>query len=126
MIRRILREEIRTEFDELKKIQIGTDEYKTTVDSLTKLMDKAIDLEKLDNETEEKNNCRIDDIELRREQLSEEKKDRKWRNAIAVATIVVPTAVTIWGTLKSFKFEEDGTITTIMGRGFIQKLLPKK
>ena len=29
-------------------------------------------------------------------------------------------------TLTSLKFEEEGTVTTIVGRGFVNKLLPKK
>ena len=60
------------------------------------------------------------------QQAEDERKDRKLKNGISVAGIVIPIVVTIWGTLKTLKFEETGTVTTIMGRGFIQKLLPKK
>ena len=62
----------------------------------------------------------------RGKQMEEEKKDRWIKNGLAAAGIIIPTLVTIWGTVKSIKFEETGTITTIMGRGFINKLLPKK
>jgi hypothetical protein len=48
------------------------------------------------------------------------------QNGITVGSIVVSTVVTIWGTLASFKFEKEGTVTTILGRQFISKLLPKK
>ena len=58
--------------------------------------------------------------------MEDERKDRLVRNGITIASIVIPTAVTIWGTLKSFKFEETGTVTTTIGRGFINKLIPKK
>ena len=60
------------------------------------------------------------------DKMEEEKKDRLVKNCISIGGIVLPVAVTIWGTLKSLKFEESGTVTTIMGRGFINKLLPKK
>ena len=122
----MLHEEIQSEFEELKKIEVGSDKYKTAVDGLTKLMDRAIEIDKLNAGSEERRDARDIDAELKQEQLEADVKDRKVRNAISIAGIIIPTAVTIWGTLKSFKFEESGTVTTIMGRGFINKLLPKK
>ena len=60
-------------------------------------------------------------------QLAEdEKRDRRIKNGITIAGIVIPSIITIWGTIKSLNFEKEGTVTTIMGRGFINKLLPKK
>ena len=63
---------------------------------------------------------------MRERQLQDEKKDRLVKNVLTLLGIAVPTVVTIWGTNKSLKFEETGSVTTIMGRGFINKLLPKK
>ena len=114
-IEKLLNEEIVLEFDCLRDLEAGTDEYKATVDGVTKLLDRAIEIDKLNIDHEEK-------LLLNKE----EKKDRLIRHGINVASIVLPICVTIWGTLKSFKFEEEGTVTTIMGRGFINKLLPKK
>lgn len=75
---------------------------------------------------EEEGCARAVDYDLKKTQGDEERKGRIWRDAIAIAGIVVPTWLTIWGTKKSFEFEKEGTITTIMGRGFIGKLLHKK
>lgn len=110
-IETLLHQEIVTEFDELQELEVGTEEHKTAVDDLTKLVDRAIEMERVELETKNK---------------GDEQKDRLFRNCMAVAGVVVPAAITIWGTLKSFEFEKEGTITTIMGRGFINKLLPKK
>ena len=106
---------IQEELEKLKVMEIGTEEYKTTVDGVTKLVDRAIEMERLNNEITAGAVTRGDD-----------RIDKIVKNCISVAGIVIPTIVTIWGTLKSFKFEQEGTITTIMGRGFINKLLPKK
>ena len=114
-IETLLHEEIADRFNELHEMKAGTPEYEKTVDGVAKLMDRAIEMERLDNEIEDKT-----------ETQKEEKKDRLIRNIIAAASVVIPTLVTVWGTKKSFEFEKEGTITTIMGRGFIQKLLPKK
>ena len=114
-IRELLNYEIRDEIERLGELEIGSEPYKATVDGVTKLFDRAIELEKSDVERKE-----------RLKQAKEDRVDRWVKNAISVAGIIIPISVTIWGTLKTLKFEETGTVTTIMGRGFINKLLPKK
>lgn len=111
----MLHEEIVDKLGELKGVRSGTDEYKTGMNNVTQLVDRAIEMEKIHT-----------DRELRLKQMEDEQKDRLVKNYIAVAGIVIPSAITIWGTLKSFEFEKEGTITTMMGRGFINKLFPKK
>ena len=86
----------------------------------------SIEISKLNTEYELKRDAREIDTNLKVQQMKADAKDRKIKYAISIGETVVSTAVIIWGTLKSFKFEENGTITTIMGRGFINKLLPKK
>lgn len=125
-IETLMQDVIMDELESLRDMKVGTDEYKTTVDGVTKLMDKAIELDRFQMEFNEKVENRKRDDEMKLEQIKEEKKDRLFRNCISVAGIVIPSVITVWGTLKSFKFEETGTVTTIMGRGFINKLLPKK
>lgn len=125
-IENLLHEEIENRLKDLKSMAVKTDEYKAAVDGVAKLVDRAIELEKVNNEIEDKEKSRIIDEEIRTRQIEEDKKDRKAKNLIAVATIAVPSILTVWGTLKSLKFEESGTVTTIVGRGFINKLLPKK
>lgn len=125
-IETLLRDEIQKEFEILEDMKVGTEEYKTAVDSMIKLCDRAIELEKFNAEQEFKREQQAVEDELKTEQIREDKKDRFVKNSLTAASIIIPSAITVWGTIKSIKFEETGTITTIMGRGFIQKLLPKK
>lgn len=125
-IETLLNDEIKSELDLLKDMEVGSDDYKMTVDGLVKLMDRAIEIEKINIEHEEKSSDREADTDIKLAQMEEDKKDRFVKNLISVAGILIPTAVTIWGTFKTLKFEQEGTVTTIMGRGFINKLLPKK
>ena len=125
-IKTILLEEIEDELNDLTKVSLGSEEYKASVDGIAKLMDRAIEMERMDRETKDKVDERENENQNQKTQDKFETRDRLIKNCIAVAGIVIPTVVTIWGTNKSLKFEEDGTITTIMGRGFINKLLPKK
>lgn len=153
---------IETEFEQLEETEVGSNEYKARVDTLTKFMDRAIEIEKCNNDREDRieRQERDNDLkqtqlendkkrqefeeEMKRMQMEEEKRQRRFEHEIrerqmkeertnrivttivTVSGIVLPIVVTIWGTKKSFEFEKEGTITTIMGRGFINKLLPKK
>ena len=73
----------------------------------------------------------LDDKKLKVEQDKNEvdninkAKSQKIQTAISIVTIAVPALLTIWGTCKSLKFEETGTITTPIGKGFINRLFPK-
>lgn len=125
-IETLLYEEIGTEFDKLSAMEPGSEKYKTTVDGLTKLMDRAIEMEKVNNDAKEKAEARIRDDAIELQKMEDDKKDRIVKNIIGAAGVVLPLLVTIWGTKVSLKFEEEGTFTTIMGRGFINKLLPRK
>ena len=97
-IETLLHDEIKSELEELKKIELGSEKYKVTVDGLTKLVDKAIEMDKLNIEVQEKVESRENDNDLKLKQMEEERKDRFVRNGIAVAGIVIPTMVTIWAT----------------------------
>lgn len=124
-IETMLKDEIKDEMEELKKIQVGSDEYKVAVDGVTKLCDRVIEMQKLEAEAEERKRNHEDDILIKQQQLKETKKDNTVKNVITVFSIAIPAGVTIWGAVKSFEFEKEGTITTIFGRGFLNKILKK-
>lgn len=122
----LLSQEILEEIEALQKMEVGSPEWEKTIEGLTKLLGKANERDKFKAEHDEQVANRELENNWREKQAKEERIDRWVKNGIAVAGILIPVGVTIWGTLVSFKFEEEGTITTIMGRGFINKLLPKK
>lgn len=125
-IESLLREEIQDELNDLKKMELGTEEYKITVEGITKLVDRVVDMEKFDLEHQEKLDSRAEEYDLKVKQMKEDQKSRWINYGISVLGIGIPAGLTIWGTLKSLKFEETGTVTTIVGRGFINKFVPKK
>ena len=121
----LLKDEIEKEFDELSKMEVGSEKYKAAVDGLTKLVDRAIDIDKFEAEFQEKIDSRVSDTDLKLQAAKDDKINRIVAHCINVAGIVLPIAVTVWGAKASFEFEKEGTISTLMGRGFINKLLPK-
>ena len=122
----MLHDEILNEFEELKKLEVGSDGYRAAVDGISKLLDRAIEYDKLDAECNERSLNRGFEEDYKLQLAEDEKRDRRIKNGVTIAGIVIPSIITIWGTIKSLNFEKEGTVTTIMGRGFINKLLPKK
>ena len=122
----MLHDEILNEFEELKKLEVGSDGYRAAVDGISKLLDRAIEYDKLDAECNERSLNRGFEEDYKLQLAEDEKRDRRIKNIITIVGIAVPSVITIWGTMVSLNFEKEGTVTTIMGRGFINKLLPKK
>lgn len=106
--------EINNRFDKLSQLDPSSNEYTAAVDNVTKLMDRAIEIEKL--EKAEAQNER---------QFKEDRKSRVVKNCIDVGSIVLPLTVTVWGALVSLKFEEEGSITTTIGRKTLDKLFKR-
>ena len=121
-----LHAEIGREIDILEGLEVGTESYKTLVDGVTKLTDRAIEIDRFNAEVEAKAEVQKFENELKLKQMKEEKIDRIAKNCLSAVGIILPIVITVWGTKASFEFEKEGTVTTIMGRGFINKLLPKK
>ncbi len=117
--------EIKNELELLSDREIGTEEYKITVDGITKLMDRKIELVKFEAECAQKDAVRAlnhMEYELKLQQLQADKRDRLIKNIISCAGIGLPLLVTIWGTIISLNFEKEGVVTTGAGRGFVNKL----
>ena len=124
-IENMLREEIQTEITELGKLELGSDKYKSTVDGVTKLVDRVIEMEKNDIERQDRIDAREEENQIKMEEMNVDRKDRIIKNILTAAGIIIPVGVTIWGTKISLKFEETGTVTTTAGRNFINKLFKK-
>lgn len=119
---KMLQDEIENELEELGRLEIGSEQYKVTVEGLTKLIDRSIEIDKINFEMDDKIEDRETDLEVKNKQIEEDKKDRKIRNGISIAGLAIPAIITVWGTLKTLKFEEEGTVTTLAGRAHIQKM----
>lgn len=125
-IERCLHEEIVLEFDELRKLEVGSEQYRHTLDGLTKLMDRSIEMDRLDFEVQEKQISRDNEERFRERQMREEKIDRIIKNVVNAVGVFGGMGLTIWGVKVSMRFEETGSITTTMGKGFFNRLLPRK
>lgn len=125
-IEALLQDEVVAELEELSKLEVGSDKYKATTEGIAKLMDRAIEMDKINRDQDERQINHDNDLALKTRQIEAEIRDRKIKNVITVVVSGVGTVVTIWGTLKTLKFEEVGTVTTMAGRNFINNLFKRK
>ena len=100
-IQRLLREEIESEFKELSTITPGGENYKIAVDGITKLMDRAIEMEKNEIDRQDRIDARDSENELKTKQMEDEKKDRFVKNLLAGVGTIGGLVVTIWGAKKA-------------------------
>ena len=128
-VKALLKEEIANGIQSLKSIDHDAEGYKTAVDALSKLVDKYNDMVKLENQcyVDEQNlDIKRFDNEYKLDQLNQERKDHIIKNLLTTVSVLGGFALTVWGTNKTLKFEETGTITTTAGRNLISRLFPKK
>ena len=116
-----LHEEIADKLERLSQMNPEDENYKATTDVLTRLIDRAIEMDKIDADRLEREQIRNDERVTKQESAKDEKRSRLIDKIIMASGIVIPAVLTVWGTNKSLKFEETGTVTTIMGRVFINK-----
>ena len=125
-LEKLLDKELESSINSLEDIPLGTEEYKASVDSITKLLDKSIELKKLEIETDDKIKTREFEESIKTQQMEDERKDRIIKNWLTGASIIITAGCGIWGFLKSIKFEETGTITTLAGRNILGSILKFK
>ena len=123
---KLLHDEIESQFEALKHLKVGSDEHKAAVEGLAKLMDRAIEINKMDLDAEEKLLARESDAEIKKQQLKDERIDRWVKNGLTGVSVLGGLGVTVWGALKSWKFEEFGSVTSGPGREFMKKIFSFK
>lgn len=114
-VKDVLINEFIEEVEKLKDMEVGSDQHKTTLDGITKLADRLIEIEKFETECEEKTKQKEDD-----------KRDRYFKYGISIGTTVLSTVVYGLAFIASTNFERFGSFTTKGGQGSIKELLTLK
>lgn len=111
-MKQMLDDEIVFRLSQLREADAGTEQDEAKVNTMLKLMDRSIELKKIESDVEEQNKRRDD-----------EKRDHMIRNIMTGVKDVAIIGVTIWGTVAAFNFEKEGTITSSAGRKHLNKVL---
>ncbi len=114
-IKTLLQNEIENEIDKISEMTLGTPEHVKAVESWSKLVNSANEI----NKTEAS-------IAQAEQQMAEDRKSRWVGYGFRLLEIGAPLAMTWAGTKMVLKFEETGSITTTAGRQIIPKLFKFK
>lgn len=125
-LKELIQKEVESELKVLSTTDVGSDKYKATVDHIVKLTDKVIDMEKLEIESEKASEQLNASSDLKWQEIEANSKDRKTQNRIAIAGLIVNSALIVWGTLKTFKFDNTSTVTSTLGRDILRRFVPRK
>lgn len=119
----LVHEELIYRLESMKGMKEGSDEHKATLDEVTKLLDRAIEMERLGEEKKDKSETRKFENELKSKQFELDKWDRVAKHCLAGVSIVGGLTLTVWGSLKGWKFEETGTVVSPTTKRFINNLI---
>lgn len=156
-IMNLLDQEIQTTLAEVKKAKTNSDEAKAALYKLTQLCalrEKELGAEEKERRLDNEINSRIDnrkirdaeldakadqlhlellekekELELKKAELAEAKRGRRWRTALDIAGISAPLAISSYWMFKGLKFEEEGKIYSSRTTQFmsgIMRLFGKK
>ena len=127
-IENLLYEEVGARFGDLHTKNLGTEERKAAFNELDRLLDKVIEHERIEVESEDKaaareseKNARESEELLKMQQLESEKREQWIKIGIEVTKFVLGAVVTVAMVNKTLKFEETGSVTTMAGRFFLPK-----
>lgn len=136
----LLGEEIKNQIQSISSLSAGSAERSKAIDDLTKLYKLRIEETKNNSELDEKRERRLMEKEqydeglldreyeakFKREQLSEQVKDRYIRLGTAAAELILPLIFYAVWMRRGFKFEKDGTYTSTTFRGLFSRFKPTK
>ena len=121
-IKHDLIEEFNNQLEEVGKMEVGTEKYKITMDGVTKLADRIIEIEKCEAESDIAEETRVNNELSKAEELRIDKRDKIIRNVIEVVKVVGGFGLTAWAFVAAMNFEKEGVLTTEGGKAALRSL----
>ncbi len=98
----------------INETDVKSEKYLTVLEERDKLRNELIKLEQIEQ-----------DKEVKISQIEAENKRDKIRNGITISTFVVSTGISVYAIAKTFKFDQVATVTSTLGRGILNGVVPK-
>lgn len=125
-IKEMLGEEIKAGLSDLSSLKTGSKEKSEAIDDLVKLYKLKIEESKAEMDYLKEIDEHERSDQTKREQLSEQVKDRYFKLGIAAAELVLPLMFYAVWMKRGFQFEKDGTYTSTTFRGLFNRFRPTK
>lgn len=146
-IENLLYDEIEHVYNKASELEPGTEQHKVAGDTGCKMLDKVIEMQKIELDYKERKEARESELQFKREQmenekqlrreqiksealikqqqLRDEKRHRYVQTGVTVGTTLASIWSLAWAVRTSLDFEKTGTITTAMGRSLLNRFIPK-
>ena len=62
---------------------------------------------------------------LNKAEINAEDEREKIRNRITIVTFGISTAISLYAIVKTFRFDQDSTVTSTLGRNILNSVIPK-
>ena len=98
----------------IESLTAGSEEYKAALEERDKLRNELIKLEQISQ-----------DNSVKLLQIESENRRENIRNGITIGTFTITTMISLYGLWKTFKFDEVATVTSTLGRGILNGVVPK-
>lgn len=125
-IKVMLGEEIKAGLSDLSSLETGSKEKSEAIDDLVKLYKLKIEESKAEMDYLKEIDEHERSNQTKREQLSEQVKDRYFKLGMAAAELVLPLMFYAVWMKRGFQFEKDGTYTSTTFRGLFNRFRPTK
>lgn len=98
----------------LGELTIGSTEYNKVIEDLDRIRNELVKLKQIE----------VDKF-IKENELKNENRKEKIRNIITIATFSCSTIISLITINKTFKFDEGATVTSTLGRGVLNSVVPK-
>jgi len=65
------------------------------------------------------------EFRMKREEIEAENKRENIRNNITIGTFAISTLISLYAIAKTFRFDQESTITSTLGRNILNSVIPK-
>ena len=121
-VKQKLEDEFESQMNLLSNMNVGTDEYVKTVEGVSKIADRLIKIQQLNDEYDLKSR----EIENAKENRIQEEEQARKKNRIEWAKVITPTVGAFTMGIITMIWEKTDTLTLSAGKSALRDILPFK
>lgn len=121
-VKQKLEDEFESQMNLLSNMNVGTDEYAKTVEGVSKIADRLIKIQQLNDEYDLKSR----EIENAKENRIQEEEQARKKNRIDWVKVIVPTVGAFTMGIITMIWEKTDTLTSSAGKSALRDILPFK
>lgn len=100
--------------DLIAVLENGDEKKNVLFEERDKIRNELLKLEQSKNERE-----------IKRDEINAEDEREKVRNRITIATFAISTSLSLYAIIKTFRFDQESTVTSTLGRNILNGVIPK-